>query len=250
MLVVDIEDLQISWYQLRYQPANGSGSYHYQDTTPHRKRESPLLPYRDCCPTRTTPSRLLHLARTINQIVDGGWSDWSPWSACNVTCGAGTQTRDRTCTNPAPANFGADCVGLGEETQPCDAGPCPVDGGWSDWGAWTGCSVTCGVGTETRERTCNNPAPANGGAGCVGLGEETQQCNAGPCPVDGGWSDWGAWSACSVTCGNGTETRERTCNNPAPANGGAGCVGETHDTRACNTGMFCSGNSGYTCTCI
>ncbi|XP_078701688.1 uncharacterized protein LOC144927824 [Branchiostoma floridae x Branchiostoma belcheri] len=59
--------------------------------------------------------------------VDGGfWSYWSPWSACSVTCGVGTQTRDRTCTNPPPANGGAGCDGLDQETQDCDTGVlCP-----------------------------------------------------------------------------------------------------------------------------
>ncbi|KAI8516415.1 hypothetical protein Bbelb_049960 [Branchiostoma belcheri] len=58
--------------------------------------------------------------------VDGGWSDWTPWSACSVTCGVGTQTRDRTCTNPPPANGGAGCDGLDQETQDCDTGVlCP-----------------------------------------------------------------------------------------------------------------------------
>ncbi|KAI8516513.1 hypothetical protein Bbelb_050940 [Branchiostoma belcheri] len=54
--------------------------------------------------------------------VDGGWSDWTPWSACSVTCGVGTQTRDRTCTNPPPANYngGAGCGGVDQETQDCD----------------------------------------------------------------------------------------------------------------------------------
>ncbi|KAI8495109.1 hypothetical protein Bbelb_270950 [Branchiostoma belcheri] len=58
----------------------------------------------------------------ISTAVDGGWTDWSPWSACNVTCGVGTETRDRTCTNPAPANGGADCDGLDQDTQDCNTG--------------------------------------------------------------------------------------------------------------------------------
>ena len=45
--------------------------------------------------------------------------------------------------------------------------------------------------------------------------------------VDGGFT---AWGICSVTCGDGVQSR--TCDKPAPANGGADCVGDT--TRACN----------------
>ncbi|XP_078667263.1 uncharacterized protein LOC144909086 [Branchiostoma floridae x Branchiostoma belcheri] len=174
--------------------------------------------------------------------VDGSWSDWSPWSNCSVTCGNGTETRNRTCTNPAPANGGADCDGPAQETRACDTGvPCPVDGSWSDWGAWSNCSVTCGVGRETRNRTCTNPTPAFGGTDCDGPAQEIQECDTGvPCPVDGGWSDWGAWSACSVTCGVGTETRDRTCTNPAPENGGADCDGPDQETQACDTGVPCS----------
>ncbi|XP_078578159.1 ectin-like [Branchiostoma floridae x Branchiostoma japonicum] len=119
-----------------------------------------------------------------------------------------------------------------------------VDGGWSDWGAWTDCSATCGVGLRTRDRTCTNPAPANGGANCLGVFHFWRECSTGvSCPVDGGWSDWATWSGCSVTCGVGTETRDRTCTNPAPANGGANCVGETQETRQCDTGVSCPGNT-------
>lgn len=52
--------------------------------------------------------------------VDGGWSDWG---ACSADCGGGTQTR--TCTNPAPANGGADCQGSAQQscnTQACASG--------------------------------------------------------------------------------------------------------------------------------
>lgn len=52
--------------------------------------------------------------------------------------------------------------------------------------------------------------------------------------VDGQWAEWSAWSPCSVTCENGTESRTRTCSNPFPANGGLDCVGASTDTKACS----------------
>ena len=60
---------------------------------------------------------------------------------------------------------------------------CPVNGGWSSWSAWSDCSATaCGTsGTQTRTRTCTNPAPANGGADCSGPSTETQTCTGGAC---------------------------------------------------------------------
>ena len=51
--------------------------------------------------------------------------------------------------------------------------------------------------------------------------------------VDGMWSDWGAWSPCSETCGNGTRSRTRSCNNPTPANDGAPCKGDSSDRGSC-----------------
>ena len=64
--------------------------------------------------------------------------------------------------------------------------------------------------------------------------------------VDGGWSDYGDWSKCSVDCGDGVQTRSRSCDNPAPANGGAGCEGKDTETRTCNMGVCsCEGNTCY-----
>ena len=59
--------------------------------------------------------------------------------------------------------------------------------------------------------------------------------------VDGGYSDFGDWSECSAECDGGTQTRSRTCTNPAPAHGGADCVGDSTETRECNT-QACPGN--------
>ena len=54
--------------------------------------------------------------------------------------------------------------------------------------------------------------------------------------LDGGWSDFGA---CSKACDGGNQSRN--CSNPAPANGGKNCVGDSAKT--CNT-QSCRGKTG------
>lgn len=72
----------------------------------------------NCSPLWTT------VTITTPALINGGWSSWSVWSACSVTCGGGTQTRNRTCTNPAPANGGTTCTGLTTQTQSCNMNAC------------------------------------------------------------------------------------------------------------------------------
>ena len=57
-----------------------------------------------------------------------------------------------------------------------------VDGVWSYWGGYGSCTVTCGNGTSTRSRTCNNPTPSAGGKACQGRHTHTRICNNKPCP--------------------------------------------------------------------
>ena len=63
--------------------------------------------------------------------------------------------------------------------------------------------------------------------------------------MNGGFSEFSAFGACSSTCGGGEQTRTRTCTNPAPANGGEDCVGDVSQSQACNQ-QACPGNSNYT----
>ena len=61
--------------------------------------------------------------------------------------------------------------------------------------------------------------------------------------IDGGWSDFGDWSECSVPCGGGIKERRRTCTNPPRSNGGACCAGDNMEAQSCNT-ESCEGEKG------
>ncbi|XP_078312841.1 properdin-like [Crassostrea virginica] len=160
-------------------------------------------------------------------MVDGAWSDWSSWSPCSNSCGEGQETRTRTCTNPAPEHGGKDCPGDSKETRACIG--CPAGSTLTPWSAWGQCSVTCGTGERTRSRGCS----ATTAGSCTFQQTQSEQCVGPPCPIDGAWSDWSSWSPCSNSCGEGQETRTRTCTNPAPEHGGKDCPGDSKETRAC-----------------
>ncbi|XP_048244666.1 A disintegrin and metalloproteinase with thrombospondin motifs adt-1-like isoform X2 [Haliotis rufescens] len=196
--------------------------------------------------------------------VDGGWSTWADADidGCSDTCGGGTKirTRQRECTNPAPSGGGEFCQGDATLTDEltCNTLDCPVDGGWTNWTVTSvsRCTQSCGGGQRqvVSQRSCTDPEPAFGGEPCEGDQSETvtEACNGHECaadPVAGGWSYW-VWrsSTCSKTCGYGTitRTRERTCDNPEPAHGGATCPGsDTSDyTYKCNS-FTCPVDGGW-----
>jgi hemicentin len=172
--------------------------------------------------------------------VDGGWSEWEVWQQCSVSCGNGTQLRTRHCNNPVPSGGGLECQGLNTEQQQCNPiVDCPVDGQWGIWSEWSACNVTCGDGVKIRSRQCDSPMPSNGGRPCAGLSVDTDVCRNEPCPVDGGWSVWSNWTACTTSCGQGLQTRSRLCNNPLPQHGGRPCEGLDTESAQCLTNSQC-----------
>nr|XP_056721739.1 A disintegrin and metalloproteinase with thrombospondin motifs 7 [Euleptes europaea] len=72
--------------------------------------------------------------------------------------------------------------------------------------------------------------------------DEKKWCFNGECvhmgyrpeSINGGWSVWSSWAACSRTCGAGVQNAERQCNRPMPKYGGKYCVGERKRFRVCS----------------
>ncbi|XP_037814120.1 spondin-1 [Lucilia sericata] len=104
---------------------------------------------------------------------------WSRWDECSAECGPGKQYRTREFKNAALAwRFkcrtslreeqdctGSKCNSFDEEvaaaieTENLQVGHTPEtpECAISDWGEWSSCSVSCGIGTERRTRHYLNP---------------------------------------------------------------------------------------------
>uniref|UniRef100_A0A671PN95 Uncharacterized protein n=1 Tax=Sinocyclocheilus anshuiensis TaxID=1608454 RepID=A0A671PN95_9TELE len=180
------------------------------------------------------------LCSTHHCPVDGGWCQWSEWTPCSKTCGMEWVSRYRSCACPEPRSGGAACPDHTCEAGvlQCDSVPgCHVDGSWGQWAPWLECSARCGGGVKIRTRECDNPAPQSGGRECVGSGRQISVFSV--CmmaPVDSGpWFDWSAWSACTVSCGGGSQSRSRSCRTPP-------CSGMRRQSKTCNT-QVCLGTT-------
>ncbi|XP_058608668.1 adhesion G protein-coupled receptor B2 isoform X6 [Onychostoma macrolepis] len=182
----------------------------------------PLRETRLCNNTATCPGEPQH------QAVHGLWEEWSSWSLCSVTCGRGTRTRSRICVLPQHGSNG--CGGPEVQTKLCNIAVCPVEGQWLDWAAWSQCSVSCGSGTQQRQRRCS--VSVHGWAECKGPHAETRECTNPSCGGGGNWGAWNHWSLCSKTCDSGWQRRFRMCEGTGIQ--GYPCDGSGEEVRSCN----------------
>uniref|UniRef100_A0A8C9V0W0 Adhesion G protein-coupled receptor B2 n=1 Tax=Scleropages formosus TaxID=113540 RepID=A0A8C9V0W0_SCLFO len=191
-----------------------------------RTRSCVSSPYGTLC------SGPLRETRTCNNTatcpVHGLWEEWSPWSLCSVTCGRGSRTRTRSCV--APQHGGKVCGGPEVQSKLCNIAVCPVEGQWLDWAPWSRCSVTCGTGSQQRQRRCS--VSVHGWAECKGPHQETRECSNADCGSDGKWGPWNQWSLCSKTCDSGLQQRFRMCQGTGIK--GYPCDGSGDEVRTCN----------------
>ncbi|XP_023806195.1 SCO-spondin [Oryzias latipes] len=193
------------------------------------------------CPVYTTEEPVV--------TEDSGFSPWSTWSPCTKTCtdvqSPAVKSRHRSCVRPP-------CSGNSHQDKPCNLPQCPGmkitseiclgaecagrNCTWTEWGEWSLCSRSCGVGQQQRIRTYFHPG--TNGSWCediIGGNLENRFCNIRPCRVNGGWSRWSPWSRCDKLCGGGRSIRTRSCSSPPPKNGGQKCEGEKNQIKPCNT---------------
>lgn len=157
-------------------------------------------------------------------------SDWGAYGNCSHTCGRGLRVRSRDITQH-PNSEGYICPALYMQ-QECNPHSCPIDCKVSHWGAFSGCTSTCGKDAERSRSRVSVIAPMFGGQPCPDL-DHTETCTDNPeCPIDCQWSTWTTWQNCSVSCGVGQEERSRYRQTIAQHNGIA-CVGATKQTQAC-----------------
>ncbi|KAF7244551.1 ADAMTS-like protein 1 [Varanus komodoensis] len=164
------------------------------------------------------PSFYVKLPPESLQPVQHRW-EIGKWSSCSLTCGVGLQTRDVFCSHLLSRETNETVILANElchrpkptMVQACNRFDCPPSWYLSEWQQ---CSQTCRGGIKKREVLCKQRM-ADGSflelpeTFCSTLRPASQQaCKNEDCLPEWLLSDW---TQCSVSCGEGTQTRNAIC---------------------------------------
>jgi len=161
--------------------------------------------------------------------VDCTVGAWEDHGACSKSCGGGQLHQQRQVTTQAD-HGGQECPPV-EQTISCNDDPCPVDCALTTWTKDGSCTKTCGTGKQRFVRSVD-VQPTHGGVACEAGRDKEEECNTAECPVDCVTSQWSAWAACSTTCGEGQQTRERDVTTQAN-HGGVLCPSDLSEHQPC-----------------
>uniref|UniRef100_A0A8C9N119 Adhesion G protein-coupled receptor B3 n=1 Tax=Serinus canaria TaxID=9135 RepID=A0A8C9N119_SERCA len=156
------------------------------------------------------------------------------WPGWGERCGKGAMRERERCGKGSDAGVDGGAAGVDGSPAGMDRGAAGMDGGAAgmdrgaagmDWGR-------CGDGWE----------PVRGWIGelrgWIGelrgwIGE--LRCGNAAVPPAVAALEWAQWSTCSVTCGQGSQVRTRTCVSPY----GTHCSGPLRESRVCNNTALC-----------
>ncbi|KAM9330667.1 ADAMTS-like protein 1 [Gastrophryne carolinensis] len=146
--------------------------------------------------------------------------DWEydGFSECSESCGGGVQDAIVVCLNKQTrAAASEELCEISRRPPPllktCNMEACPPR--W-EIGNWSSCSLTCGVGLQTRDVFCSHLLSRETNETIV-LGDDfcrqpkpilVQACNRFDCPP--AWYN-SEWKPCSQSCGGGFHNREVLC---------------------------------------
>uniref|UniRef100_A0A8C6BXV8 ADAMTS like 1 n=1 Tax=Monodon monoceros TaxID=40151 RepID=A0A8C6BXV8_MONMO len=151
----------------------------------------------------------------FDQLYD--W-EYEGFTKCSESCGGGVQEAVVICLNkqtrePADENLCVTSQRPPQLLKSCSLDPCPAR--W-EIGKWSPCSLTCGVGLQTRDVSCSHLLSREMNETVI-LADElchqpkpntVQACNRFNCPP--AWYP-AQWQPCSTSCGEGTQTRSAIC---------------------------------------